>query len=235
MAYVALCHFNRVGMTVAGDEHIMKEYGISPTMMGWVYTSYLIAYTICMTPGGGFIDRQGPKNALIFMGFGSAFFIIMTGATGLFVSASLMLPALLLVRALLGTVTAPIHPGCSRSVSFWMPYPERSLANGLVVGAATVGTASINPVLGRLIDWFGWPGAFVISGAVVAFVAWVWTLYATDHPRQHPAVNAQEEQLIKEGNLFEQRLDEVIEKPRAADLSEPESGMVAQEEPARSL
>ena len=35
----------------------MKQYEISPTRMGLVYSAYLLVYTICMIPGGLFIDR----------------------------------------------------------------------------------------------------------------------------------------------------------------------------------
>ena len=42
MGYAALGHFNRVGITVAGDEVFIPEIGIPETSMGWVYTTFLI-------------------------------------------------------------------------------------------------------------------------------------------------------------------------------------------------
>ena len=43
MVFAGLAHFNRVGITVAGDEvFIHKDVGISDTRMGWVYTTFLI-------------------------------------------------------------------------------------------------------------------------------------------------------------------------------------------------
>ena len=39
MGFAAMGHFNRVGITVAGDEVFIPKLGISETNMGWVYTA----------------------------------------------------------------------------------------------------------------------------------------------------------------------------------------------------
>ena len=83
MATVFVSHFNRVSMATAGDTRIMRQYEISPTRMGLVYSAYLLVYTICMIPGGLFIDRFGARAALITLGFGSAVFVGLTGVVGL--------------------------------------------------------------------------------------------------------------------------------------------------------
>ena len=57
MAFAFISHFNRVSIATAGDTRIMTQYGISPTRMGWVYSAFLITYTVCMIPGGLLIDR----------------------------------------------------------------------------------------------------------------------------------------------------------------------------------
>src|SRR5262249_54043884 len=69
MAYSAVNHFNRTCMPAAGTEHILKEYDIDETQIGMVYSAFLLAYTICMTPGGWVIDRWGGRRALAWMGF----------------------------------------------------------------------------------------------------------------------------------------------------------------------
>jgi len=80
-----------------------------------------------------------------------------------------------------------------------MPPTGRAGANGLVVGAFSIGIAASYLVFGRMIDWFGWPGAFLVAGAVTAGLSLVWALYAANHPHEHPSVNAAEKELI-EGN-----------------------------------
>ncbi len=49
------------------------------------------------------------------------------------------------------------------------------LVNGLVCFAACAGIASTYYVMGALIDQFGWPVAFLISGALTLAVAGIWT------------------------------------------------------------
>jgi MFS family permease len=211
MAYVVMCHFNRISISVAGTDRIMQQYAIDEQTMGTVYLAYLLAYTVCMTPGGWFIDRFGPKVALALMGFGSAVFVMLTGVSGMiFRSAEYsgaLLATLIVIRSLTGVVSAPIHPAHARTVSFWIPFQDRAWANGLVCSAACVGIASTYVVFGFLIDWFdqrpvtsgvsGWAMAFVVSALATALLAAAWTAYATDRPASHRSVNAEERRLIE--------------------------------------
>src|SRR5215211_4944268 len=82
MALCFISHFNRASMASAGDERIMRQFSISTDRMGVVYSAFLVIYTLCMIPGGFFIDRYGPRVALMLMGFGSALFCALTGAVG---------------------------------------------------------------------------------------------------------------------------------------------------------
>ena len=50
-------------MAVAYVEKIQDQYGISEVAIGAVHSAMLLAYAICMTPGGWFIDRYGPREA----------------------------------------------------------------------------------------------------------------------------------------------------------------------------
>lgn len=184
VAYSYMTWFNRVSMSVAYTEHIKDETGIGTVAMGWVYSAFLIAYTIFMTPGGWLIDRRGPWFALVVMGFGSALFGALTGLTGMpgLVSAGWMFASLLTIRMVMGAFTAPIYPAASRAIASWIPPGQRILANGFVQGAAAVGIASTFHVFGTLMDSVGWPVAFLISGAVTAILALAWTMSAADHP-----------------------------------------------------
>jgi MFS family permease len=181
MAYAAMCHFNRISITVAGAEKIIPEQGVDPVSMGAVYSAYLSIYTLCMTTGGWLIDRWGPKVALALMGFASAIGVALTGIAGMVFTVTLI-PALLVIRGLTGAVNAPMHPGAARMVSFWVPLPTRAWANGLVTAAACVGIAGTYVGFGFLMEEFGWPTAFVICAVATAVLALVWTTSVTDQP-----------------------------------------------------
>ncbi len=203
MVSAALFHFNRISMSAAGTEHIMQENSISKTEMGFVYSSYLFAYTLCMMPGGWVIDRFGPRAGLLVVGIGSCLLVPLTGITGLIPwgSGLGLLIALCVVRGLLGIFSAPFHPSAARSVSFWISPPTRTLANGMVTGAAVLGIAATPYACGFLMDSVRWQGAFVIAGVVTVLVTSLWSKYATDHPSLHPDVNQAERNLIRDGQV----------------------------------
>src|SRR5262245_29439702 len=185
VGYSYMTWFNRVSMSVAYTEHIKDETGIAPVAMGWVYSAFLIAYTIFMTPGGWLIDRRGPWFALVVMGLGSALFGALTGLAGMpaLVSGGSMFVMLLTIRTVMGVFTAPIYPAASRTIANWIPPGQRILANGFVQGAAAIGIACTFHLFGTLMDHVGWQQAFLISGGVTAVLALVWTMSAADHPR----------------------------------------------------
>src|SRR5437867_2129645 len=190
--------FNRVSMSVAYDERIQAQTGISPEAMGYVYSAFLFAYMVCMTPGGWLIDRYGPWAALVVMGFGSALLGALTGAAGLpaLVAAGLVLPALLVIRSVMGMLTAPVYPASSRVVALWMPSARRAWANGLVQGAAAVGIACAFPVFGWLMDWVDWQVAFVVTGAITAILGVAWAVHGANGPTEHRSVGEVERRWI---------------------------------------
>ena len=189
MAIVFISHFNRVSIATAGDTRIMEQYGISPTRMGFVYSSFLFMYAAFMIPGGILIDRVGPRAALMTVGFGSAAFLGLTGAVGLCLEG--MVPVflgLLVVRGLMGMVSAPLHPSCARAVGNWIPPSSRSRINGLVNGSALLGIAATPPWFGALINRVNWPVAFLVLAGLTVVVAFAWMIYASDGPEERKLV-----------------------------------------------
>ena len=184
MALCFISHFNRASMASAGDERIMKQFGISTEQMGVVYSAFLIVYTVFMIPGGFFIDRFGPRVALAAMGIGTALFCAFTGLVGWgFIAASQVWLSLLIVRSLMGLLTTPLHPASARAAANWFPQGQRALANGLITGAALLAYAVVHPLFGALIDRFDWPIAFLISSGCTAALALVWFASSSDRPR----------------------------------------------------
>jgi ACS family D-galactonate transporter-like MFS transporter len=188
MLVVAFGHFNRISMSVAGADRIISEdHGIKATQMGMVYSAFLLCYTLAMLPGGWAIDRFGPRAALSVLCAGSAVFVALTGLTG-FVgqTPALLLGCLLVVRAVMGIVNTPLHPGSAAMIGQLVPVSQVSLANGLVTFAACVGTAATYVVFGALMDLLGWPGAFYVSSGLTFLVFLAWTCLAPT-PARHQA------------------------------------------------
>lgn len=179
MVYAGMGHFNRVGISVAGDELFIPEKGISEVEMGWVYTTFLIVYTIGMLPGGWLIDRFGSSRVLGWFGLGMGTFVVLTGALGwISTTATTLLIGLLIIRGLAGVCNAPLHPGAAHVVSVVITPPRRATANGMVTAGALVGIACCFPVFGWLIDTLGWQLAFVAGGAMLVTCGLLWRLFA---------------------------------------------------------
>ena len=191
MAFAFLCHFNRVGMSVAGTERLMAEYNISEEQMGAVYSTYLLVYTVLMIPGGWLIEKIGPRRALATMGIGSAILVALTGLPGWgLISATAAFPAFLLIRGALGAATPPMHPGAARAVSLWIPPAGRAWGNGMVTGAALLGIAATYSLFGFMMDKLTWPGAFLAAGLATSVLTVIWLLTTTDHPQEPMVDNA---------------------------------------------
>jgi len=173
---------------VAGSERLMDPFAISEQVMGAVYSAYLVAYTILMTPGGWFIDRYGPRRSILIVGIGSAVCVGLTGLAGLSITSGATLVAVLIgVRLLMGVTNAPFHPSAAQTVSRWIPASRRAWVNGLVNAAALVGISSTFYVFGFLMDRFGWPGAFLLAAVVTGLATAAWGRCAADRPPESPA------------------------------------------------
>src|SRR5713226_2664699 len=79
ISFSVMSFFDRTIMSIAGPG-IMKEFGLSETQMGSVYSAFLLSYALLMVPGGHLADRFGPRFMLTAMGLGAALF---TGLTAL--------------------------------------------------------------------------------------------------------------------------------------------------------
>jgi MFS family permease len=214
VAFSCLSWFLRVSISVAYNERIQDQLGITPTEMGYVYSAFLVVYMLCMTPGGWFIDRFGARTALVVMGFGLTLFGALTGLVGSgthllagvpgwlgvpMSAAGLALVLFLAVRSCMGAFATPVYPASAYAIARWLPFRRRGGANGLVQGAACVGIAATPLVFGTLIDWFDWPQAFLILAVVTGLLSLVWAAYATERPEQHPGVSPAERHLIEAG------------------------------------
>ena len=210
--YAGFGHFNRVGITVAGDEVFIKEMGIETKAMGFVYTIFLIVYTIAMLPGGWLIDRIGSARALTYFGIGMGTFVMLTGTLGwLGLTPTGVLMGLLIIRSFAGFCNAPLHPSAAHVVSNVMPEKQRATANGTITAGALVGIALCYPVFGYLMDKMSWPLAFVVCGAALVGYGVVWKFVAgpaLPHEPEKKAAEASDKpgfsqlDLLKQANVW---------------------------------
>lgn len=183
IAFSTMSYFDRIIMSIAGP-HILKEFALSPTQMGWIYSAFTLTYALLMTPGGAFVDRFGPQRALFLMGMGAALFTALTAVagrpglgewTGVFAS-------FLIVRLALGICTAPLYPSCARINSTAIPARWRGRVWGGVASGSGIGGASAPLLFTGMIARYGWRAGFCIAGFATAILALAWRWFTRGMP-----------------------------------------------------
>src|SRR5215510_10260633 len=116
-----MSYFDRTIMSIAGPR-IMKEFDLSATEMGSVYSAFILSYAIMMIPGGRVADRLGPRLTLLLMNLSAALFTGLTAVGGKPGLGSVLgvVPALVIIRLGLGVGTAPLYPACARMSAQWI-------------------------------------------------------------------------------------------------------------------
>jgi sugar phosphate permease len=194
MAFTGLNHFHRQSLPAVVNQ-VMDDCRFSEKDMGWIYFAMLLGYTLFMGAGGWLSDRRGARFALLVSGAVTAVFVASTGSCGEGTSTLVAFVSFLAVRGLFGVFSAPLFPAAGRVATAWIPFGSRAWANGLVLGAATVGVALAPIAFGKLSDHTGWRAAFGIMGAVTAVLTVLWSWYGRNRPAEHPFVNDAERAL----------------------------------------
>ena len=174
-------YFDRTILSVAAPQ-IMKEFSLSPTAMGAVFSAFLISYTILMTPGGRWSDRFGPRNMLAVMALGSGLLTALMAFGGVPGLGSLIgvIPALFIIRLGFGVFTAPLYPAAARMNAISMPPLQRARVLGFVNAGAGFGGA-VSPILfSAMLAHYGWRPSFVMAGVAAMLVGGLWLATVPD-------------------------------------------------------
>jgi MFS family permease len=183
VAFSVMSYFERTIMSIAGPG-IMREFRISETEMGAVYSAFLLGYAVVMIPGGRVADRFGPRLVVTVTGLGAA---LCTGLTALGGRPGLgtylgVVPAFILIRLGLGVSNAPLYPACGSMNANWFQESKRGVIWGFIAAGAGVGGAVSPHLFSWMIAGHGWRLSFWLAAAAAAALALVWFRYARDYP-----------------------------------------------------
>ena len=165
----AINYIDRSALSVAAAP-LAQEFKLDPVQMGYLFSSFLWLYVLCLVPMGWIVDRYGARivNAVGIAVWSGA--TVLTGLTGSF-------GTLIATRVLMGAGEATTYPAAGQVVRQWVPLRERALFTTAFNGGAYFGPAVGNLTLATLIAAAGWRSAFYVCGAVgfVWLAAWlVW-------------------------------------------------------------
>ena len=162
-----------------------KEFGLSKTQIGFVFSAFAYPYLIFQIIGGWVSDRFGAKRTLIYSGLLWTVATILTGFSGGLIS-------LVLARLLLGLGEGATFPAATSAMSIWIPKENRGFAQGITHAFARVGNAVAPAAVVFIMVEYGWRWSFYASGALS--LAWViaWAFIFTEKPQDHPRMTPEE-------------------------------------------
>jgi len=184
-----IAYMDRVNLAICGVP-VMKEFGLTPSQLGLVFSGFTIGYTILNFPAGFIAQKMSNRLLLTLV---MILWSVTTFATGWaqgFIS-------LIVIRILFGMCEGPMPPSVAQVVNNWMLPREKGTAAGLYASAIPVGIVVGNLLSGYLLDLVGWRNVFFIFGAggiLCGIVVW---MMVRDKPAQHPSVSREEVELIE--------------------------------------
>jgi MFS family permease len=183
----AINYIDRSALSVAATP-LSHEFGLDPVQLGYLFSSFLWLYVICLVPMGMIVDRLGTRTV---NGLGIAVWSAATLLTGVVGSFA----ALLGTRVLMGAGEATTYPAAGRVVREWVPVRERALFTTVFNSGAYFGPAIGGLILTWLVGVAGWRSAFFASGAIGFVWLGAWLIWFRQ-PEQVSWLKAEERALI---------------------------------------
>src|SRR4051812_24212188 len=203
-------YVDRVALSVA-SKPIADEFGLSPVVMGYLFSSFLWTYLLCLMPMGILVDKFGSK---IVNAAGIAVWSAATMLTGLAPSYV----ALIATRLAMGVGEATTFPAGGRVVREWIPAGERGMTNAIFMAGTQAGPAFGALIVAWIVSEIGWRGSFLAVGAIgfVWLAAWlVWY----DIPERARWLGKEErEKIVRERGAATDALEKRSSSKRVLDL-----------------
>jgi MFS family permease len=161
----------RTAITVVAPG-IAREFHLTGTQVGLLFSAFLAGYTICQVPSGWLADRVSARNLFLALCLGWAILTCATAAVPGTVASALV--TLIAVRALFGVVAAPTYPASARTIAASIAPEAQARANGVVLASIGIGSAVTPFLVGGISERAGWRTAMYCAAGLSAIVAMLW-------------------------------------------------------------
>ena len=177
---------------------MQEDLGLTKQQMGFAFAAFGWAYALFEIPGGWLGDIIGPRKVLMRV---VVMWSVFTAATGWAWNAV----SLAVCRFLFGMGEAGCFPNLTKAFTIWLPAVERVRAQGIMWLSARWGGAFTPLLVAWVLSFMSWRWAFVLFGGLGVVWAVFFYRWFRDNPREHPAVNAAELELLdgSEKNLIQ--------------------------------
>ncbi|XXF08696.1 MFS transporter [Pseudomonas sp. D2-3] len=192
----AVTFADRSSMSIAGAA-LQADLGIDALTLGYIFSAFGWAYVVAQIPGGWLFDRFDVKRVY---GIALLCWSALTFAQGFvgFLPVAWTVACLFLLRVAVGLAAAPCFPGNARIIAAWFPSSERATATAVSGSAQYCSTALFAPLMGWVVQAFGWQQVFIVLGCFGFALCFLWA--RTIHsPRLHPRIGAAEFAHIERG------------------------------------
>jgi sugar phosphate permease len=176
-----ITYMDRTGISIAAPA-MAKEYGLTQTAIGIVFSVFLWAYAIGQIPGGWFADRLGPRLVLLII---VPFWSLMTAMTAIAAGRT----SLIGIRFVFGLAEAGAFPTATRAMQLWFPKAERGIVHGVTHSFSRFAIAIVPFVAVSIMIAFGWRWIFYVFGATGLVWSVAFYLLYRNLPEEHPKVN----------------------------------------------
>jgi MFS transporter, ACS family, aldohexuronate transporter len=145
---------------------LQKLIGWSESEYGYIVTAFQTAYAIGLLLFGRFIDKFGTRiGYLVAISIWSLAAMAHAAARTAFGFG--------VARFSLGLGESGNFPSAIKAVAEWFPKKERALATGIFNAGCNVGAVIAPAVVPWITVTFGWPAAFLMTGAI----GFVWVVF----------------------------------------------------------
>jgi ACS family hexuronate transporter-like MFS transporter len=147
---------------------LQKEIGWNEIQYSAIVTAFQAAYALGLVAFGWAVDRFGTR-------IGYAFSVALWSVAAASHALARSVLGFGAARAALGAAEAGNFPSAIKAVAGWFPRTERALATGIFNSGSNFGAVLAPAVVPWLTVTFGWPAAFVATGALglVWLIAWL--------------------------------------------------------------
>ncbi|MFC7395485.1 MFS transporter [Scopulibacillus cellulosilyticus] len=196
---ISINYIDRTNLSAA-TPIIMKQFHISPDMMGIILSAFFWPYALLQVPAGWFSDKIGQRVCLTIS---VAWWSIATIATAFIRGVG----SLFATRFFMGIGESSAFPSCAGVTARWFPDKERGKVSAIYDSGTKIGTAVAMPGVVWLLSRFGWQAPFIISGLLGLIWAVIWWLYYRD-PEKHKYANQAEVDYIRDGQMKKEGVDQ---------------------------
>src|ERR1700731_169415 len=179
-----ITYMDRTGISIAAPA-MEREFGLSKTAIGIIFSVFLWAYAIGQIPLGWLADRVGPRLVLLII---VPFWSLMTAMTAI---ASGVV-SLIGIRFVFGLAESGAFPSATRAMQLWFPKAERGIVHGVTHSFSRFAVAIVPFVAVGIMVRLGWRWIFYLFGGAGLVWSVAFYLLYRNLPEEHPKVNRSE-------------------------------------------